>query len=128
MPDRFGFLDNLLGRQITRVGYAADLRSFCFAGADGEEWSLHVQCPWRLEKDGAIVTGRSDWWDTEDGSDPPDDWDPARGGSLQQAKLREVFCHTSAKVIENHTEAFAVTQVQTTLLGDIVLDMTGGYK
>lgn len=61
-------LRSLLGLRLTMVGRAADMGTFSFRGrrtqrGKAEEYTLHVQCPWRIEGPRGIVTGRGDLWE-----------------------------------------------------------------
>ena len=129
-------LQPLIGLTLFKASYAGDMREFGFArpvpdGEDApEEWWLHIQCPWRIENAAGIVTGKSDWWETEDGADPPDDWDPARGGSLQSMRLRQIFRDPDAVpkgTIRNRSGGFVVTNAVVNEPGDLNIELTGGF-
>jgi hypothetical protein len=126
----------LVGLQVFVAGHAADMRTFGFRlpsrspEPSPEEWALHIQCSWRMELAGEIITGSSDWWKTEDDLDPPQDWDPAGGGSLQARRLREVFEDTDVfkGPVRNRTERFIVQEVQVSPLGDLAIGFTDGLR
>ena len=115
------------------ANYAGNMRMFHFGeivrsekGVAGE-YALHVQCPWRIERESAIVTGYQDWYrkDADGNLFDPDD-DPAHGGSLQEQRLRGLF-HCSAeqtRSVVNGTETWFVTDVAAEAQGGcrIVLD------
>lgn len=83
-------VEKLKGMRIAASHLAADLRAFHFCSPE-EEYrletaiSLHIQCPWRIEKDDRIITGRYDY------HEPLNDihgeeytaWDPHKDGNLQ---------------------------------------------
>jgi hypothetical protein len=129
-------LGPLVGLKLNVAGHAADMRTFGFmtpvtvTELPAEEWALHIQCPWRMEIPGEIVTGSADWWRTEDGSDPPEDWDPATGGSLQALRLREIFEDTRPMKgpLRNRTERFIVTEVNVSTSGDLAIGLTDGLR
>ena len=61
-------LHPLVGLKFSGAGFAADMRTFQFGELvkSGKrtigKYALHVQCPWRIEHAGKILTGRSDWY------------------------------------------------------------------
>jgi hypothetical protein len=75
-------LSQLIGLPLTAARRAADMRTFQFGklravdrGSVGD-FALHVQCPWRIEGPGGIVTGRLDLWEPVEENAPfDDDWD-----------------------------------------------------
>ena len=95
------------------------------------ELALHIQCPWRIESDGKILTGFHDWYsfvgDITANQAEPEDWDPARGGSLQELRLRELFeCPADGpnRTLINNTDRLMVTHINTDAVGGcrVVLD------
>jgi hypothetical protein len=125
-----------VGLILDSVGHAADMLTLTFRKptedpSEGSRlWCLHIQCPWRVESDGALVTGSSDWWETEDNLSPPDGWDPAEGGSLQVFRLAEILGDRAPerkKGLRNRTVHFVVTSAESGNVGDLVLTMTGGF-
>jgi hypothetical protein len=70
-------LDKLVGLDLAGAGRAADMRMFDFGPRRPKtsrhrperpavmvgEFALHIQCPWRVEGPGGIVTGRADLWE-----------------------------------------------------------------
>jgi hypothetical protein len=51
------------------------------------EYSLHLQCPWRLTSASHLICGSSDWYMPENEDDfekiADDSWEPSRDGNLQ---------------------------------------------
>jgi len=115
-------LQQIIGLQLKIASYAGNTRTFIFSSAE-PEWSLQVQCPWRIEHGGRIVTGSDDWWD-------PGAPDSAMGGSLQQTRLREIFRDedSSSAVLYNHTTELTVEHVQMGAAGDVEIGLSGGYR
>lgn len=124
-------LNELVGLQLSVAHHAGNMRGFHFGKVvrDEEgifaEYALHIQCPWRIEGETAILTGFHDWytfvgeanlsgarWD-------PDSWDPATGGSLQEQRLRALFgCPVDGdRPILNRTNKLFVTSVQSEVHG-----------
>ncbi len=94
-------LRKLVGLELTAIARSADLRGFHF----GElrpyrdrtvgELALHVQCAWRIESPGGVLTGRSDLrqpaldlW-----GDDFKRWDYERDGNLQDKRIAEWLGH-----------------------------------
>jgi len=127
----------LVGLRIFIAGHAADMRSFGFRSetqdvdtGDGE-WFLHIQCAWRIEHEQKTVTGSCDWNEpSESDHDPGPEWDPARGGSLQEKRLRELFrdSNDSQRTIANKTPLLVVQDVSADVYGGLILILSGNYR
>ena len=129
-------LPDLIGLPLVVAHHAGNMRGFHFGEVTTSElgiagqYALHIQCPWRIEyEDEAILTGFHDWYrfvDNGTAAVPSGSWDPARGGSLQELRLRELFdCpFDTSKTIINRTGRLIVTEVTLDRLGGfaIVLD------
>ena len=89
-------------------------------GAVGD-FALHIQCPWRIETDNEILTGRADLWKPcelrEDIS--YDDWDYEKEGNLQDRRIEEFFSKNENVIVES-----AVVQSN----GSFALTFRGGYR
>ena len=130
-------LANLVGLRLMTAAYAADMRGFGF-GKQGEEapeergqWWLHIQCPWRIESRDAVITGSLDWYELADpDADRDPEWDPAHGGSLQEARLRGLFqdYNESERVIHDMTGLLVVDNVEVTAYGDVLLEFTNDLR
>ncbi|MFZ1425737.1 MAG: hypothetical protein WAS21_03085 [Geminicoccaceae bacterium] len=94
-------LRKLVGLELTATARSADLRGFHF----GElrpyrdrtvgELALHIQCAWRIEGSGGVLTGRSDLWQPALnlwGADF-ERWDHERDGNLQDKRIAEWLGH-----------------------------------
>src|SRR4051812_5580418 len=87
-------LSQILGLPLTAARRAADMRVFQFGtlrpvdrGSVGD-FALHVQCPWRIEGQDGIVTGRLDLWESVEDDAPFDEsWDYDKFPNLQDARL-----------------------------------------
>lgn len=127
----------LLGSRLTDVGHAADMREFVFesrtggAGLGVREVFLHVQCAWRLEFEGKIVTGNLDWYvPDESAGQVIENWEPAAGGSIQELKLREVLRdqNSAGGLIHSNVDGLFVTDVRGTPFGDLEIILAEKYR
>lgn len=88
-------LSQIIHLSLVGVGRALDMRMFDFgtlrpveSGSAGH-FALHVQCPWRIEGPGGIVTGRLDIWEPVEDNCPFDEnFDPEESPNLQDARLK----------------------------------------
>ena len=131
------YVSELAGLVLVDAYHAADLRGFSFTdiGANladdkHKEWRLHIQCPWRLTLSGLIVTGNRDWFQIADEEKWSEDWDPAKGGSLQEIRLRQMFQAYGASGLSFSTPNRYLQVISVTLIefGDLTLDLVGGLK
>jgi hypothetical protein len=126
-------LENLVGLKIRMASHAASMRGFIFGASDAPDairWVLHIQCPWRFEANDAIITGSSDWYEPADlEADAADDWDPAEGASLQEARLRLLLGDQdlSKRTITNNTNSLTCTEFEIQPHGDLTIALTGEY-
>jgi hypothetical protein len=86
-------LRKLVGQPLTCAAQAAAMLTLQFGvlrqyktplGRTGEsgDWSLHIQCPWRVVNLNGIYTGSTDYWQKseDDESDVPGEtWNPELG-------------------------------------------------
>jgi hypothetical protein len=110
------------------------MREFGFGAIEGKtkpEWWLHVLCSWRLESNEQVITGSFDWNEPEDAGSPVGmEWDPAQGGSLQEARLRDLLqdADRSTRLIRNNTEVLIVEDADVDSYGGVVIKLTGGFR
>lgn len=130
-------LSALIGSTIILAAHAGDMSEFIFRppatqmDTSPKQWSLYIQCPWRLDSMGEIVTGYFDWFERAEANEQIEDgWDPASGGSLQELRLREKFNDPlpSGGAIRNQSGDFRVTGVSSTAFGDLEITLTGQFK
>lgn len=137
--ERTKALQALAGLKLSVSTHAGNMRNFgfgrlqaCGAGIIGE-YSLHLQCPWRIARGFDVVTGSNDWFEPEDevdsGKITDDSWDPARGGSLQEARLARLFRHgkVGLKYLVNETDDLRVTGVTVGPAGGFELFLSPDY-
>lgn len=132
--EAYAALNNLRGLKLVRAAHAADMREFGFGSPDAHgkaDWWLHIQCSWRLESAESVITGSLDWHEPErSDSQIPDEWDPAHGGSLQDARLRATFADNdkSRLFLLNNTELLVVDSVHVDGYGDLSVELSGGFR
>lgn len=81
------------------------------------DYALHVQCPWRIVRDGVILVGYSDMRVPPVGSDPKA-FDPNDGRSRRDDLTDEFERHGS--------DAHAVTSLEAARIGDLRLTLADG--
>lgn len=63
-----------------------------------------------------------------DGTEP-DDWEPVRGGSLQELRLRQLFdCPGDERPLTNKTDRLVVTGVEMNQCGDCRIVFDGALR
>jgi hypothetical protein len=73
-------LSSIVGLPLSAARRAADMRVLQFGALRQNErssvgdFALHIQCPWRIQGQGVIITGRSDLWEPIE-PEPDFDWD-----------------------------------------------------
>lgn len=129
-------VEPLTGLKLSVARRAADMRVFHFGhmrevdrGTIGQ-YTLHIQCPWRIDGPKGIVTGRFDLWQHISGKTMPDEWEPSIDDNIQDMRLRNLFggydTETGSHV--NSTEWLVVEHVQTSNVGDLEIRLSGGYR
>jgi hypothetical protein len=91
----------LIGLPLSLFHRVADLNVFQFGdlreidGRSVGRYTIHIQCPWRLEHDGRIVTGRADLWEPLDPAAVVnwDAWNYDRDANLQDTLLASFIAH-----------------------------------
>lgn len=126
-------LSRLVGLQLSAVNYAGNVRLFHFGQLSPPpdrcgRYAIHVQCPWRLETQETILTGLAEWYIPANEEDTDDDWDPARGGSLQDSTLRTLMGDVDSPEgsIVNRTEQFLVSHVEADAYGGFRIGFKAG--
>src|SRR5437588_12996674 len=105
-------LSQIIGLPLTAARRAADMRTFQFGtlrpldrGSVGD-FALHVQCPWRIEGQGGIVTGRLDLWEPVDDNAPFDEnWDYEKSPNLQDARLERWLERNESSLVVHSVDA-----------------------
>jgi hypothetical protein len=113
-------LANLVGLELAAAHRAADMRMFQFGkmrpvppskiprlnsrpkGSVGE-FALHLQCPWRLEAEHEILTGRSDLWKPVEMADgfSIDEWDYEKDGNIQDLRINQWLTSDNNRVVDS---------------------------
>jgi hypothetical protein len=128
----------LVGRPLAIARRAADMRGFHFGevravdrGTVGE-YTLHVQCPWRLEGPGGIVTGRADLWHPADVNERPDwdTWDYDKDENLQDRRLADFLggYDPVTRSPVNRTGHLVVEGLDADDCGGLTVRLSGGYR
>lgn len=129
-------LEPLVGLRLSVARRAADLRNFQFGqmreveGGTVGDYALHIQCPWRIEGPGGILTGRSDlWepavpWETID----PETW-KYEDGNLQDLRIQAFLggFDPMTKSATNRGSLLVVERVHGDDCGGARLELSGGY-
>ena len=117
----------LIGLRLSLSSYSC-LRVFGFGqtqprdGGTIAEYSLHLQCTWRLVRESRLICGSFDRYLREDGS-YADDWDPLDGNLLDVILMRlfeNVRTQRTRMPLENKTGDLVVTDV-------VEVDDFGGF-
>lgn len=121
-------LQPVVGLWLAQIYYAANMKGFWFIQPNVKSnqvrgWCLHVSCTWRLESKDGIVTGSYDWTEHVVRKDIlSEEWDPAKGGSLQESILRKLLKDDSGedRTIRNRTNLLTVKHIK--------VDECGGFR
>jgi hypothetical protein len=131
-------LQPLLGLKLSIARLAADLRNFHFgevrsvSGGRVGEYALHIQCPWRIEGPGGIITGRLDLWEPakEDEDVDWDRWSYHQNENLQDARIAVLLggYDPETKSHINLTDLLVVKEVAADDCGGATITLSGGYR
>ncbi len=124
--------------QLTIARRAADMRVFHFGrvttsenGSVGE-YALHIQCPWRIEGPGGILTGRSDLWEPSEAGAVVDwdNWDYEADGNLQDHKIATLFAGYDSRTRSwvNTSGLLVVQGIEADELGGATISLSGGFS
>jgi len=115
-------LTQLVGLKLAVARRAADMRVLHFGtmrpapestlpsqenrprGSIGD-FALHIQCPWRIETDDKILTGRTDLWEPLEWPSgfSYDDWDYERDGNVQDRLIEQFMTNCDNLIVESIT-------------------------
>src|SRR5580704_4621382 len=106
-------LSQLVGLPMTASNRAADMRMFHFGtlrpGARGSigDFSLHVQCPWRIEGLEGILTGRLDLWAPAEVEQDVyvGEWDCDSSPNLQDVVLEKWLLRKGSSLVVESVDA-----------------------
>ncbi len=124
----------LVGQRLCIARNAGNMKNFHF----GETWiedgftmgqfALHIQCPWRLEGGGRILTGSGDYYVRADENQDPD-WEPGtHTGHRQDEILKDLLGLTSDTLPDAEKPILTVLEARRTSFGDIELVLSFGYR
>ena len=128
----------LIGLPLSLIQRVADLRVFQFgairhsdAGAVGR-YAIHIQCPWRLDHDDRIVTGRTDLWEPLDSSAVVDwdAWHYDHEANLQDALLTNFIPHQSQDIQSQSAQIhqLVVEAVEADAYGGAIITFSDNYR
>jgi hypothetical protein len=128
--------DVLIGLRLSIVRRAADMLVLHFGdirphrsgqGTVGD-YAFHVQCPWRFEGPAGTITGGDDLWEYAGPGERPENWSHEDGHSLQDRRFGNFFERDeSTRSWVNLSDRYVVTRAEQTNLGDVRLELSGGY-
>ncbi len=129
-------LEPLLGLKLSIARRAVDMRIFHFGDIEADkngtsgQYALHIQCPWCLDGPDGIVTGRRDLWEHISGEVMPDEWEPGIADNLQDIRLGVLLggYDSDTRSHINATDILKVERVQGSDLGDVMIELSGGYR
>jgi len=126
----------LIGLSLVRTSLAGNMRVFHFGATPKgateveENIALHIQCPWRMEHDGVVITGSGDYYlrRLEDGEIAV--WSPELGGiHIQNEVFNHVFRYDPVtKAHVNTTMDLLVERFEHDATGDLRIYLSGGYR
>ncbi|MEZ6132404.1 MAG: hypothetical protein R3C59_27385 [Planctomycetaceae bacterium] len=69
------------------------------------DFALHIQCPWRIETDDKILTGRTDLWEPLEwpGGFSYDEWDYERDGNVQDLLMENFMANNDCLLVVSVT-------------------------
>ena len=126
---------SLVGLRLCMVCNTGNMKQFHF----GEPWQyrnrpvgqvvLHVQCPWRLERDVRTITGSADYYvPADDNTDS--DWEAGEPtGHLQDQLLRDVLGLEPGVAQRDGVEtSLIVLDAVSSVIGEAAVTMSYGYR
>ena len=132
-------LRQLTELKLSCMGLAADMRTIQFgitrAGSRGivGEYALHVQCPWRIERecDAQIITGSGDLYEPSDENDQRiESFNLESGNNLQEQILRGLlqgYDEVTGQIV-NSTNLLVVNAAEADSFGGFRLELSSGFQ
>ena len=131
-------LESLLTLPVCLVSRAADMRMFHFGRLRRTEKetrgeiALHVQCPWRIDHLGTIVTGFMDLWDPASNmASDRSNWN-YDDGNRQDECIQRLFGageqDTSRVTVVSQPDQWVVTAVESLTNGQARLELSIDYE
>jgi|SRR5688572_19030939 len=131
-------LQPLVGLKLSIARRAADMRGFHFGpikrveGGTIADYALHIQCPWRLEDENGIITGRTDLWEPAEITPDIDwdTWDYDENENLQDHRLESVLGGYDSEThsFVNNSDLLVVENFHVDNYGGVTLLLSGGYR
>ena len=88
---------------------------------------LHLQCPWRLDGPGGVITGSDDIGTPGGEAEPEGGWQNEFEGSLQQRRLRELLCTSDQQrgsIVSTADSSLVVAEALVDPRGEILVTMS----
>ena len=131
-------LQCLVGLPWSIARRAASMANFHFGNISyGEQesvgqFSLHLQCPWRIEHAGDVFVGASDLWEPADPNEEIDwsTWDYEKDENLRDSRLQQLLngvCSATGSS-RNETDILVVESVLVDSTGDVRISLSGDYS
>ena len=130
-------LHPLIGRKLSITFNAGNMKGIHFGELrrlpDGRlvgEYALHIQCPWRLEHDGRVITGSLDYYVRAD-NNSDENWEPGTvSGHLQDQILSELLGgdDETSRSNANQTQHFIATEITSDSFGGCQIELSGNYR
>lgn len=131
-------VEPLIGLQISYIQRAMDMGCFGFGeirvleNKHVAEYALHVQCPWRIESEDGIITGRRDIWDPPEEFASKEEFESWKydNGNLQDLRIKELLRDDDPqlRISVNKTQKLFVEQIRADHYGGLNINLTGGYR
>ena len=128
-------LAKLVGLRLSAAHNAGNMKTLQFGdlhrrGEKGYvgQFALHIQCPWRIERLGKIVTGSADYY--QRASDNTDEsWEPGILGNLQNEIFGRMFegLNDDTRHTVNRSDQLVVEEVAADSFGGARICMSGEY-
>ena len=94
------------------------------------EYALHLQCPWRLEGPGGLVTGQDELWEHPTLEVPPEDWSWDGAETRQDVRIGELLGMRDERTrswVNASPDRLVVIDIDASEVGDLVIALSGGF-
>lgn len=125
--------DELIGlRWVGTVGIGPT-RHFYFAGGSrgghdrASEYTIGVECPWRIEGPDAIIVGSDDYFEPASGSDEAGSDSQGSRRDLQEQLIVGLLGELKGGRMESFVSKFVVVSIRVESFGGFRIEMSGNY-
>jgi hypothetical protein len=118
----------LKDQYILGIGRAADMATVTFGVPEVKTQNvfLHIQCPWRLEGDTGIITGRSDLFEPEDPKNAA--WLKNPGDYDEYPNLQDAMLGRFHRDLEGGSRIGQVISIEVDSLGGFKIELSGALQ